>query len=99
MASGERVEINVHGRPLSVQIEGLTEIEIVPLVRRLTDLMKDIEEQTKTADSGKLAILAALHALAELSQLQMRQKELRLSESNQLDNAIASLDSALKTEP
>jgi cell division protein ZapA (FtsZ GTPase activity inhibitor) len=63
----EKVDIQVFRRRLTVEMEGLTPLEIGALAERVHHKMTEISESNnKIADSSLLAILAALHFAAEL---------------------------------
>ncbi|MDE2040091.1 MAG: cell division protein ZapA [Elusimicrobia bacterium] len=65
----DKVDIQVFRRRLSVEMEGLTQLEINALAQKVHEKMTEIsEENNKLADSSLLAILAALHFAAELEQ-------------------------------
>ena len=66
MALNEKVDILVYKRKLTVEMEGLTPMEISSLASLVEERMVQISESNNTlADSGKLAILAALEFAAE----------------------------------
>lgn len=63
----EKVDIQVFRRRLTVEMEGLTPLEIGALAEKVHQKMSEISEQNnKIADSSILAILAALHFAADL---------------------------------
>lgn len=67
----EKVDIEIFKRRLSVEIEGLTPMQISALATVVNDKMIEVAGQHKNiADSSKLAILTALNLAAELSKIQ-----------------------------
>lgn len=65
----DKVDIQVFRRRLTVEMEGLTPIEINHLAQKVHDKMTEISESNKKmADTSMLALLAALHFAAELEQ-------------------------------
>ena len=90
----EKVDIEIFKRKLTLEMEGLTPIEINALAQKVNDKMEEISQQNnKIADSSKLAILAALDFAAELYSI----KEARETETRALDHKIEELNHSLRT--
>lgn len=92
----EKVDIEVFRRKLTVEIEGMTPIEINALAQKVSDKMQEIADQNnKIADSSKLAILTALSFAIEHEKLKEAQDtQLRASE-HKIEELTMLLQSAL----
>jgi len=65
----EKVEVQIGGRRLVVEMEGLTPIEINALAQKVGDRLVELQSQNTTvADTSKIALLVALSFAAELNQ-------------------------------
>lgn len=94
----EKVPIEVRGRRMEVELEGLTPIEVTSIAGEVSDRMSDIERANpKVADTGKLAILTALEFAAELRRLKAQQENDRLAEDHKIDEMTVALQNALET--
>ena len=92
----EKVDIEIFHRRLSVEIEGLTPLEISTLAKQVSEKMAEIAAQNKTiADSSKLAILTALDFAAELSKARDANDTARKVLDNRLDHVTQVLKTAL----
>ena len=91
----EKIEIDVAGRKLTVEIEGITQLEMTSLAQRLTDKMAEISKESDIVDSSKLAILAALEFLAENSRINTQQDAVRRAEEKALEQIAVTLHNAL----
>ncbi len=90
----EKVDVEIFRRRLTVEIEGLTPIEISSLAQKVDEKIREIaEENEKIADSSKLAVLAALSYAAELS----REKEARETERLYFEKKIEEFSRALES--
>ena len=97
----EKVDIEIARRRLTVEMEGLTPMQISSLAQRVTDKMAEISaHNNKIADSSKLAILTALAFAEELLRIkESRDTEMRILE-RKIDEFTLSLQSTLAvTEP
>ena len=92
----EETVIQIFGREMKVEIEGLTPMEVSALAGQVTDKMKEVQQLSGTADSSKLAMLACLHFAAELSQLQERSASSAQIDEKRLDGVLDSLKHALE---
>lgn len=92
----EKVDIEIFHRRLSVEIEGLTPLEISTLAKQVSDKMAEIAAQNKTiADSSKLAILTALEFAAQLSKAQDANDTARKVIDSRLEHMAQLLKTAL----
>jgi len=94
----EKVEIDVYGRKLNIEIEGLTQLEIHSLAQELTDKMEKIAKESEIVDSSKLAILTALETLAEMARLRSQQEVHRNAQERAMDHMILQLESSLASD-
>ena len=63
----EKVEVQIGTRRLTVEMEGLTPIEINALAQKVTERMIELQQQNnKVADTSKIALLVALSFAADL---------------------------------
>jgi len=92
----EKAEIEVYGRKLTVQLEGLTLLEINALAQQLTERMDKAFRESDIADSHKLAIVAALQILDETNRVKAQQEVVKNAEDRVLDQMISSLESVLE---
>lgn len=89
----DKVDIEIFRRRMTVEMEGLTPMEINALAQKVNDQMTRIsEENNKIADSSKLAILSALHFAAEMQKI----SDARAVESSALERKIEELNHALR---
>lgn len=92
----EKVDIEIFKRRLSVEIEGVTPLEISTLAKQVSDKMAEIAAQNKTiADSSKLAIMTALHFAAELSKARDAQDTGRRVIEHKVEQVTDALKAAL----
>lgn len=89
----EKVEVQFGTRRLTVEMEGLTPIEINMLAQKVSERMADLQGQNKTvADTSKIALLVALSFAADLD------KELRAHETTKrmLENTAERISQSLR---
>lgn len=91
----EKVSIEVQGRKLTVEMEGLTPLEIQSIANAVSNRMADIAKDSKVVDSSKLAILTALEFAADCARLQTRLDDLDRAEKQKVEAMIVSLSKAL----
>lgn len=91
----EKMDIVVYGRKLTVEMEGITEIELSALASELTARMEAIAKESQIVDSSKLAILTALECLAELSRLKGQADILKRVDEQSVEKMIVSLQNTL----
>jgi|SRR5581483_4815097 len=92
----EKIEIEVYRRKISVEVEGLTPLEIHSLADELTEKMEKVAKESEIVDSSKLAILTALHVMAETSRLKAQYEAQRNAQERALDQMILQLENALQ---
>lgn len=92
----EKVEVEIRGYRLTIEMEGLTPIEVNSLASQVHEKMKEIERDTEVVHTYKLALMAALAFAAELSRLKSNQDHQRSSEERKLDEMIVSLQNGLE---
>ena len=95
----EKVEIEIRGRKLTVEMEGVTPLEVQSLAQTVNERMTLIEKESKIVDSSKLAILTALEIAADNQRLHMQLKDLSLIEERKVDAMTVSLQKALDGAP
>jgi cell division protein ZapA (FtsZ GTPase activity inhibitor) len=95
----DKVEIEIYGRKLTVEMEGLTQLEVHSLASMVSDRMNDIAKESKIVDSSKLAILTAMEMAAENQRLKTQLEDLALVEERKLDAMTVSLQKALEEAP
>src|ERR1051325_3384811 len=91
----EKVEIEVYGRKLNIEIEGLTQLEIHSLAQELTEKMEKIARESEIVDSSKLAILTALETLGEMARLRAQHEIHRNAQERAMDQMIVQLETSL----
>ncbi len=96
---GEKTTIDIFGRPLTVEMDGLTPMEVSALAQIVTDKMREIQEGSGIADSYKLAALAALDLAAELHQLRGSIRSFQEFDEKKLDALTRTLEEALEEPP
>ena len=62
----DKIDIEVCGRKLTVEMEGLTQLEVLSLAREVSERMQDIARESKMVDTQKLAILTAMELAADV---------------------------------
>jgi len=92
----DKVDVEIFRRRLTVEIEGLTPIEISSLAQKVDEKIREISEQNeKIADSSKLAVLAALAYAAELAREKEGRETERLFFEKKIEELSRTLESAL----
>lgn len=92
----EKVDIEIFKRRLTVEMEGLTPIEIGELARKVHERMSDMAARhPHIADSSKLAILAALSLAADLYHLKQAKSTDERALETKLEKIAHSLRAAL----
>lgn len=89
----EKVEVQIGTRRLTVEMEGLTPLEINGLAEKVGERLRDISGANKgVADSSKLALLAALSFVAELE----KERAAHRTTQQMLENKAENLSRALR---
>lgn len=98
MLGSEKVDIEIRGWKVTVEIEGYNQLEVSALAAMVNERMDSIAKRTKVADSFKLAVLAALDLAAELQKLNSRIDDFQNTEKRKLDGIIVDLEKSLEPE-
>lgn len=88
-------DIQIYGRPMKVELEGFTPMEVSALARKVTERMEELHKMTKIVDSSKLALITCLELMAELDKLQNENSSLKHVDERRLDAMVETLQSAL----
>lgn len=92
----EKVDIQIFRRRLTIEMEGLTPLEIKALATRVDEKMQELHEHNRgVADSSLLAILTALHFAADLEKLQDGRQTEQLALEKKVEELTLALRSAL----
>jgi cell division protein ZapA (FtsZ GTPase activity inhibitor) len=92
----DKIDVEIYGRKLTVEMEGLTQLEAHALARLVSERMAEIATESKIVDSSKLAILTALELAAEKEKLREQLENLRNIEERKIDGMILELEKALE---
>ena len=90
--------IKIRGRSLSISVDGLTELEVGNIAYQVEKKMSEIEEKTNTADTSKLAVMAALEFATELYNLKQKSDNNSGADSRKIEDLVAKLETALDKE-
>jgi cell division protein ZapA (FtsZ GTPase activity inhibitor) len=94
----DKVDIEIYKRKITVEIEGLTPIEINALARKVDERMQEISALTGVIDSSKLGILTALHFAADQARIvESQDTQTRFVESK-VEELSYALQQALASE-
>ncbi len=92
----EKVEVQIGTRRLTVEMEGLTPLEINGLADKVGERLREIQGSNKgVADSSKLALLAALSFVAELEKERAAHQMTQNMLANKADNLSRALRESL----
>ena len=97
MPNNESV-VTIRKRQYSMSVDGLTEMEIAGIADQVEKKMDEIEEQTNTADTSKLAVMAALDFATELYILKQKSENTTEADSRKIDELIGKLESSMDKE-
>lgn len=96
MPLNEKVDIEIYKRRFTVEMEGLTPIEINTLAQMVEEKMHEAAaENPKIADSSKLAILAALKIAADSFKAAAAHDTLNRAAEHKVEELALALQSAL----
>ena len=98
MALGDKTDIQIFGRRLSVSLDGLTALETNQCANLVDSRMREIAGERKIADSSKLAILAALEIAAELSRVRTELENLNPVDEQRVEKMIVALENTVDAE-
>lgn len=90
----EKVDIEIRRYKLTVEMEGLTQLEVHSLARIVSEKMAEIERDSNVVDTYKLAMLTALELAAEIDRLKSQHENQRLMEDRKVDEMIVALQNA-----
>ena len=88
--------VRIRNRSFPVAVDGLTQLEMVNLAGKVEKKMAELEARTKTADTSKLAILAAFDFAVELYNLRQKSETNREADSKKLEDMVARLENTLE---
>ncbi len=94
----EKVDVVIAGRKFTIEMEGLSQIEISSNAQLVNDRMEQIKEEQKVVDSSKLAIMTALEIAAELQRLKSKMEDFDAVEQKKVDKMTISLEKVLGDE-
>lgn len=92
------VPVRIHRMEFKLSIAGLTELEISTIAKIVTEKMEELEAATKTADTARLAALAAMNFAAELYLLKQQSEDHKRANERRVTDMISTLNSALGKE-
>jgi len=90
--------VKIRGRYISMAVDGLTELEIGNLADQVEKKMAEIEERTNTADTSKLAVMAALEFATELYNLRQKSENNNEADSKKIEELVEKLENTLDKE-
>ncbi|MEE8424240.1 MAG: cell division protein ZapA [Elusimicrobiota bacterium] len=94
----EKVDVVIAGRKFTIEMEGLSQLEISSIAQLVNDRMERIKEEQKVVDSSKLAIMTALEIAAELQKLKSKMEDFDAVEQKKVDKMLVSLTKVLGDE-
>ena len=93
----DKVDIEIRRYKLTVEMEGLTPIEVNSLAGLVDDKMKEIEKDSNIVDTYKLALLTALEFAGEVARLKEQIDNQRRAEDRKMDEMIVALQNGVET--
>jgi cell division protein ZapA (FtsZ GTPase activity inhibitor) len=94
----DKIDIVINGRKMTIEMEGLSQLEVSRLANMVDERMQQIAKDSKIVDSSKLAILAALDIAAELDRLKVKYEDFDSVETRHVDKMTLSLEKSLEEE-
>ena len=91
----EKVDVEIYGRTLTIEIEGLQQLEINALANKVDKRMRELTQETDIVDSSKLAILTALEFAADGQKLKSKMEDMQRIQDRSLEDMIAKLEQGL----
>lgn len=91
----EKVSVRIAKRDLSIEMEGLTELEILALAKNVDDKIASVSHAYKQVDSHKILILVALEYAADLTQARNTYETAKLVAEQKITQLALSLQSSL----
>lgn len=95
----DKVTVEVFGRRLTIEMEGLSQLEVNALAQMVDERMREVAASSKIVDSSKLAILTALDIAAELQRMKSRMEDFDRVEESKVDRMLLALEKALEGAP
>jgi len=95
---GQIVSVRIHNQSYNIRAGDGNVARTMRLAELVDTRMNAIADESSTADSLKLAILAALHLADELDRLQQRLDESLNQLGRKRDDCIEALDKALEVK-
>lgn len=92
----EKVDIEIRRYKLTVEMEGLTQLEVNSLAQMVSEKMTEIEKDSNVVDTYKLALLTALEFAGEITRLKSQQDNQRMMEDRKLDEMIVAVQNSLE---
>lgn len=92
----EKVDIEIRRYKLTVEMEGLTQLEVNSLAQMVSERMGEIEKDSNVVDTYKLALLTALEFAGEITRLRSQQDNQRMMEDRKLDEMIVAVQNSLE---
>ena len=94
----DKVDIEIYGRKLTVEMEGFSQLELHALAKKVDERMREIAQESKVVDSSKLAILTALEITAEFERLKNKMENFDKVEGKKVDGMILALEKSVESE-
>lgn len=91
----EKVDVEIAKRRLSIEMEGLTELEIITLAKNINDKIASVSHMYKQVDSHKILILVALEYAADLSHARDSFETAKRVAERKIEELTLSLQSSL----
>jgi len=95
----ETIEVIIRKRKFNIRLDGHTQLEANAIANLVEDRLSRLAKETKSEDSSRLAILAALEFAAELKLLESRIAESERTAGKEIDGMIVELQKSLKDPP
>lgn len=95
----DKVTVEIFGRRLTIEMEGLSQLEVNALAQMVDERMREVAASSKIVDSSKLAILTALDIAAELQRMKSRMEDFDRVEESKVDRMLVALEKALEGAP
>lgn len=96
---GEVLKINIYGTEYPIKSDSETDTDYIRKVAEYVDRkMREIDQNSKSKSSLKVAILAALNITDELFQEKMHRKKLVNELENKIQNLSNNLDQVLNED-
>ncbi|MFH2204690.1 MAG: cell division protein ZapA [Elusimicrobiota bacterium] len=94
----DKIEIEIYNRKFTVEMEGLSPLEVGAIARLVDERMREIAKESKIVDSSKLAILTAMEIAAEYQKLKSRMEDFDKIEGDKVASMIIDLEKNVNAE-